>query len=574
MYEDDGGTWATDYSDAYNTPPPVSSTPPQPQTQTNSKKQTRKRKRTDSTLPSNQPNPSTPPPLKPSEEYFIISNTPSQTLAIPSNQRKLLILDLNGTLCFREPHANPNTYNQRERPLRKVHARPYADVLKEYLWHEETKAWLDVMVWSSAMPGSVRGMVGSVWGEEVFPPESGDSKGEGNGEPEKDEFGRDIPRTEVQGPDGDNLKGRLVAMWARDTLGLPEDAYWAKTQTTKDLEKPWSLLPDLNQHNAQTTLLIDDSPLKALLQPYNHICVPEYGEKMWQWDRSQRPDEGQGVEADGAGAADVQDGVVNGVKADVGGAPILDHTLLALIGLLDTIKNQDNVASWVKSGGLFSSTTTSTSTASPSTTTTTPPDLESIYTASVPELSLPSPTPKKKERWRKRNRHRQQDNEKEEDKKEVLETKGPLTYTPSIGDFTHLASWDLKPDEVDGIPGLTRSNTPVAPSNSNTHGEPNATTNTEGDVEMDDSTSAPVIDTTVGTATATDASSNPTPTATTTDTDTTTPSTPTLVKDASELEQELEATRPQWSWYQDSSTRTYWVQRGIGACQALGLEVK
>lgn len=29
-------------------------------------------------------------------------------------------------------------------------------------------------------------------------------------------------------------------------------------------------------HSAGTTLLIDDSAKKAFLQPYNHICVPEY----------------------------------------------------------------------------------------------------------------------------------------------------------------------------------------------------------------------------------------------------------------------------------------------------------
>ena len=75
-----------------------------------------------------------------------------------------------------------------------------------------------------------------------------------------------------------------------------------KTQTTKDLAKPWAQIPSLisNQsqpenpdsevdaesdnhpsipqqhHSALTTILMDDSPLKAVLQPWNHLCVSEY----------------------------------------------------------------------------------------------------------------------------------------------------------------------------------------------------------------------------------------------------------------------------------------------------------
>ena len=30
-------------------------------------------------------------------------------------------------------------------------------------------------------------------------------------------------------------------------------------------------------HSTYTTLLLDDSPIKVLLQPCNHICIREYG---------------------------------------------------------------------------------------------------------------------------------------------------------------------------------------------------------------------------------------------------------------------------------------------------------
>lgn len=52
--------------------------------------------------------------------------------------------------------------------------------------HEETRQWLDVMVWSSAQPHSVADMVHRCFAED---------------------------------------KEKLVAIWARDTLGLSKEDY-------------------------------------------------------------------------------------------------------------------------------------------------------------------------------------------------------------------------------------------------------------------------------------------------------------------------------------------------------------
>lgn len=101
------------------------------------------------------------------------------------------------------------------------------------------------MVWSSAQPHSVADMVDKCFAER---------------------------------------KEELVAVWARDTLGLDEQSYHRKSETTKDLAKPWSALhldsttsaDSAQKHSALTTILVDDSPLKAKLQPYNHLCVREY----------------------------------------------------------------------------------------------------------------------------------------------------------------------------------------------------------------------------------------------------------------------------------------------------------
>lgn len=76
-----------------------------------------------------------------------------------------------------------------------------------------------------------------------------------------------------------------------------------KVQTIKDLEKPWAALmprrlrPDprlqptssssiWTGHSAATTLLLDDSPAKAVLQPHNQLCVPEYTRTLRNVDLS------------------------------------------------------------------------------------------------------------------------------------------------------------------------------------------------------------------------------------------------------------------------------------------------
>lgn len=59
-----------------------------------------------------------------------------------------------------------------------------------------------------------------------------------------------------------------------------------KSQTTKDLSKPWASFHELHRHSAYTTLLLDDSPAKVRLQPYNHLCVPEYNAEIRNRDLS------------------------------------------------------------------------------------------------------------------------------------------------------------------------------------------------------------------------------------------------------------------------------------------------
>ena len=206
-----------------------------------------------------------------------------------------------------------------------------------------------------------------------------------------------------------------------------------KAQTTKDLEKPWAALglcPGFNEevekeaeealqaHSARTTVLLDDSPLKAKLQPWNHICIREYVASMRQddvacWESEERARERReevAREVDGGGAADgtaevkIQTNGANPAEGgedgrhvadEVGGKnkrkrakkkknkvalisedtsssesfptdrtrapreprPTYDPTLLAVIGVLDALKHESNIAGWIRAGRLRASAT-------------------------------------------------------------------------------------------------------------------------------------------------------------------------------------------------------------------------
>ena len=169
-----------------------------------------------------------------------------------------------------------------------------------------------------------------------------------------------------------------------------------KTQTTKDLEKPWRQLP--GDHSMFTTVLLDDSPAKVRLQPFNHICVKEYNHEMRLHDlRAQvlrvstalfklaernHNDESHDEDVMEASSSD-RNAPVTDVTVDESlestmtreawrkekkerkkaakAAEIMkdspsikyDETLLAVVGILDTMRVQTNVAAWIRAGGLW-----------------------------------------------------------------------------------------------------------------------------------------------------------------------------------------------------------------------------
>ena len=137
------------------------------------------------------PSPPEPPPVpekrtSPTDSYLQISLQPSLPLVDPTASRKLLVLDLNGTLLLRGAYTGRRSTTSLYPNLRTIYRRPYLPSFRAYIFHPITLQWLDTMVWSSAQSHSVNDMV-----EKCF----------GTG------------------------KKLLKAVWARDTLGLSNNEY-------------------------------------------------------------------------------------------------------------------------------------------------------------------------------------------------------------------------------------------------------------------------------------------------------------------------------------------------------------
>ncbi|CAE6481913.1 unnamed protein product [Rhizoctonia solani] len=345
-------------------------------------------------------------PTPPSPTYLALSEIKSVRLS-PDNDkpesRKLLVLDLNGTLVLR----SPRTYNA----PRTVMPRPFSKTFKDYVFRQGSH--LDVMVWSSAQPHSVHSMLESFF---------------------------------------ESDRNRLVGVWARDTLGLASEHYSQKVQTIKDLNTIWNapaglpppvkvmppppmailtdnpasvpgydpskpppepkkliytsfqLMPEPTRQISETdrtgyfetpevrlddpipglstvdpdtgaaesvppsglysalnSLLLDDSALKAHLQPYNHLTLPEYTADLRTRDvrrrnavdalAGSRPVDEDHMDSAGKEADNEQQSNHNQVYKHLRAAPY-DKSLLAVIGVLDAVRYESSLVGWMKAGGM------------------------------------------------------------------------------------------------------------------------------------------------------------------------------------------------------------------------------
>lgn len=181
----------------------------------------------------------------PTKEYMQQAAKPPKRLAFP--QPLLIILDLNGTLIHRSHRRLPPSFARR----------PGLDAFLTSIFAKHK-----VMIWSSSQPITVRAVC-----EKLFP---------------------------------GWMRAALVAEWGRDKFGLTHSQYKEKIQVYKILDKVWgdksiqakypknvtvvrkghNNNPDVpvqkSRWDQSNTVLIDDSKLKALAQPYNILEIPEF----------------------------------------------------------------------------------------------------------------------------------------------------------------------------------------------------------------------------------------------------------------------------------------------------------
>lgn len=207
---------------------------------------------------------STPPVDIPSATPGYMKQASQEPHRVDSPRPLLVILDLNGTLICRKHKRLPPSFASR------AGLDHFLDVL--------TKKYA-VMIWSSSKPATVEAISAKL-------------------------FSKDKKRD-------------LVALWGRDKFGLTSAQYNAKLQVYKQLHKIWgntqiqssypgneslkqeaSQQPSDGKHAASklkqgtqemaasfpvgqrwdqtNTILIDDSKLKALSEPYNILEIPEF----------------------------------------------------------------------------------------------------------------------------------------------------------------------------------------------------------------------------------------------------------------------------------------------------------
>ncbi|KAK1149889.1 hypothetical protein N8T08_003445 [Aspergillus melleus] len=172
-----------------------------------------------------------PRPPSPSRGYLAQSSLPPAGSHSP--QPLLIILDLNGTLIYRKHRRLPPSF------ARRAGLDNFLDtLLRDY----------KAMIWSSSQPETVDAVC-----DKLFP--------------------------------GDKRKA-LVAEWGRDKFNLSADHYRAKIQVYKTLETVWAdpkvqasypgSQGNKTRWDQTNTILIDDSKLKAVSEPYNILEIPEF----------------------------------------------------------------------------------------------------------------------------------------------------------------------------------------------------------------------------------------------------------------------------------------------------------
>ena len=127
----------------------------------------------------------------------------------------------------------------------------------------------------------------------------------------------------------------LEAIWDRQSFGLSPEDFNRKVQVVKDLDKIWSIVQyepapgyaiERERWSQCDTVLIDDSPHKAVLQPNNHLYIPEYF------------------------LADARAESLEPNCSSPERQPTQDVALLRVIGVLEALKEQSNISACLEEG--------------------------------------------------------------------------------------------------------------------------------------------------------------------------------------------------------------------------------
>lgn len=224
--------------------------------------------------------------LLPNTIYEKILAQPSKVLAGPKSP--LIVLGLDGTIYSRPPcHMEP---------LGEPVARPY--LLTFLTWLLRPSSPWTVAIWtSSPKETAVRCL---------------------------QQLDLGLVGPQLVGPNHDQaeiLHPKVVALWAREDLGLSPEEFHAYVGVTQDCDMLWEHLHDLKlgEWSAYDTVVVDDSPTKLRGQPDSLVLSPEF-----DYPLEPSPQTSQ---------------------------ILLDTFLLQLVGALDELQLESNFANYIFQNG-------------------------------------------------------------------------------------------------------------------------------------------------------------------------------------------------------------------------------
>ncbi|GAA5849044.1 hypothetical protein JCM8547_006422 [Rhodosporidiobolus lusitaniae] len=228
--------------------------------------------------------------LHPSAAYERTASIPSKVVR-QGKVKPLVVFDLDGTLYTRPPQ------NLEHDPSGEPAGRPYLRTFLQWLFRSESP--YHVAIWTGSQKATAARCLYQLDLGLVGPKLVG---------PHKDE--------------AELLHPKLVALWAREDLGLTPQDYVSYVSIVKDLDKLWDHLrsSSLGDFSPLNTAMVDDTPSKLRAQPSTLITAPTFDYPLSPSDPSTFP-------------------------------AIGDTFLLSLVAMLDDLTVESNFAEYINAQG-------------------------------------------------------------------------------------------------------------------------------------------------------------------------------------------------------------------------------